>query len=38
MPSGGPGLSRPQFPGMNIPGAPGTEMPKTPNDYDNLTY
>ena len=38
MPSGGPGLSRPQFPGMNVPGAPGTNMPQPPNDYNNLTY
>jgi hypothetical protein len=38
MPSGGPGLSRPQFPGMNIPEAPGTKRPQAPNDYNNITY
>ena len=38
MPSGGPGLSRPQFPGMNIPGAPGTKMPNAPGMNINQTF
>ena len=38
MPSGGPGLSRPQFPGMNVPGAPGTKMPNAPGMNINQTF